>query len=144
MYQILKILTIGNPNNLGITPNQHPHTFFGGMILENVQYRFENLPNNYIVLLSIFLQYIIGLKEINDKGYIHKDIKPDNLMYNYENEEYTAKIIDLGTVYNIITETESFTTASQGWMSGKDFLILQALTETPPLYQQEPTPKKIK
>uniref|UniRef100_A0A6C0EKB2 Protein kinase domain-containing protein n=1 Tax=viral metagenome TaxID=1070528 RepID=A0A6C0EKB2_9ZZZZ len=106
--------------------------FFGGMILENVQYRFENLPNNYIILVSIFLQYVIGLKEINDKGYIHKDIKPDNLMYNYKNEEYTAKIIDLGTVYNIITETASFTPASQQWMPEKDILILQALTETAP------------
>ena len=62
-------------------------------------------------------------------------------MYNYTNEEYTAKIIDLGTVYNIITEKASFTPASQGWMPGKDILILEALTETPPALS---TAKKIK
>jgi serine/threonine protein kinase len=106
--------------------------FFGGMILENVQYRFENLPPDYFYLALIFLQYVTGLKEINDKGYIHKDIKPDNLMYNYKNEEYTAKIIDLGTVYNIITATESFTPASVSWMPQNDITILQGLTVRSP------------
>lgn len=74
--------------------------YFGGIILEDVQYRFQELEKvkNPFVLLELFRQYVVGLKEITDKGYVHSDIKADNLMYNITNGNYEAKIIDIDVV----------------------------------------------
>ena len=74
--------------------------YFGGIILEDVQYRFQELQKvkNPLILLELFRQYVVGLKEITDKGYVHSDIKADNLMYNITNGNYEAKIIDIDVV----------------------------------------------
>ena len=37
--------------------------------------------------LSIIIQLIEAVKEIHDKGVIHADIKPDNIIYNKDNKE---------------------------------------------------------
>ena len=53
--------------------------------------------NNGIIpptaLWSLYLQLILGLKFIHDRGYAHRDIKPDNILIT---EDYTIKYIDFG------------------------------------------------
>jgi hypothetical protein len=108
--------------------------FFGGLVLEYVEKRFTELPSDKInVLLSVFIQYVEGLNGMNKQQYIHKDIKPDNLMFNVsETGEYTAKIIDLGELYNVNTAAISFTPASQELAPAGDVVKLQEITLSPP------------
>ncbi len=75
---------------------------FTGIILEYIQYGFNNLPKNlaYEHIISLFKQYIEGINVINSQGFIHKDIKADNLRYNFDGTTYQAKVIDLGELYN--------------------------------------------
>lgn len=45
------------------------------------------------ILWPIFLQLLLGLKFIHNKGYAHRDIKPDNILIT---NDYTIKYIDFG------------------------------------------------
>ena len=50
--------------------------------------------NNLKTLIKISYQIIIGLKQIHDIDICHSDIKPENIMIKYNNDD--AVIIDLG------------------------------------------------
>lgn len=45
-------------------------------------------------VLSIFRQLVSGLYELQCKGILHRDIKPDNILINEDTEE--VKIVDFG------------------------------------------------
>ncbi|KAL4505339.1 hypothetical protein ABPG72_002401 [Tetrahymena utriculariae] len=47
-------------------------------------------------ILSIMIQLLIGLEELKQAKIIHNDIKPQNILYNYQNGNYTIKIADFG------------------------------------------------
>ena len=49
---------------------------------------------NYKKLLACFLPLFDGLKKLNQKGYMHHDLKYDNILYNPDSQR--CKIIDFG------------------------------------------------
>lgn len=51
-------------------------------------------PISEIVILKVFVQSIDGLYVLHNNGFVHGDIKPQNLLLNNENE---VKISDFGT-----------------------------------------------
>lgn len=121
--------------------------YFGGLILEFIQFQFNELSkpeyrNNE--LLKLYFQYVTGLKTINDAGYIHNDIKGDNLMFNNDANGLTAKIIDLGTAYNVNLSTKSYTPASREMCNEEDIVKLQQLTQTPPSQSTRSRTKEVK
>lgn len=107
---------------------------FGGLILEYVNHSLTDIQNHlkdlhpkppggeaevrYIVhrvfnFIKLFYQYIKGIIDINSKGYIHTDIKIENLMFNNKDNIYTAKIVDLANIKHISTSW-GFATNSVG------------------------------
>ena len=51
--------------------------------------------NDKINALFIY-QQILAIEHLNKFGIVHRDIKPDNLMLNIENNQYIIKLIDFG------------------------------------------------
>jgi len=64
-------------------------------------------PQKWIELLDIFIIHTVkGLKYLHDLGYIHLDIKPENIVYfKDQNDYYNFKIIDMGTMKQYIFES---------------------------------------
>ncbi|KAL4456480.1 hypothetical protein ABPG74_000587 [Tetrahymena malaccensis] len=47
-------------------------------------------------IISIMVQLLFGLEELKQMKIIHVDIKPQNILYNYQNGNYQIKIADFG------------------------------------------------
>ena len=62
-----------------------------GLPLSDVNFKFDL----YLDLLIIFFK---NLKDFHDKGFVHRDIKNDNVLYNAEKNKLV--LIDFGTTYN--------------------------------------------
>jgi len=93
---------------------------FGGIILEYINHSLRNIrvhlesfkgakamfyidriPDCVYVLIDLFYQYLLGITKINESGYVHTDIKVDNLMYEQHPTGFTAKIVDLANIKEI-------------------------------------------
>ena len=85
---------------------------FSGLILENIQKSLLSILTNKTILtknnvLTLFLHYLRGLEVISDMSCIHKDIKPNNLMFNInEDGSVLGKIIDFGETYTLETVSD--------------------------------------
>ena len=67
----------------------------GGSLSQFVRKKKVKLPST--VVMKITHQLVLGLKELHNYGIIHRDMKLDNVLINYEDEDnFTAKIIDFG------------------------------------------------
>ena len=53
----------------------------------------QHLPRNHVQGVDIFLQVARGLAHMHGRGFVHADIKPNNIMVS---EDGSVKIIDLG------------------------------------------------
>jgi len=139
---VIPVADLTNPNYKMIRPANADNPqdlipYFGGLILEAVQKRFVELPANADVIKTVFKHYLTGLNEMNTKGFIHNDIKPDNLMYNKSRtaagvDAYFGKIIDLGEIYDVKRSAKVYTAASQEYAPLRDIAKLQELIALPP------------
>ena len=53
----------------------------------------QQMPKNHVQAIDIFLQVAKGLSHMHERGYVHADIKPNNILVD---EGKYVKIIDLG------------------------------------------------
>lgn len=67
----------------------------------SLQSQIENRHKSFseAEVLSIFLPVLDGLEELHKKGFIHRDIKPDNI---FVREDGTPVLIDFGAVRNFL------------------------------------------
>ncbi len=68
--------------------------FFDGTSLD------VHRPDNLIKMIQVFVQVAAGLTAVHRLGYVHADIKPNNILVN---EKLQAKIIDFGQSCSIGT-----------------------------------------
>ena len=71
----------------------------------------SNLPNKRFSMkstLMIMTQCLERLKEVHDKGIIHRDMKPENLVIGYKGKEKNIYLIDFGLSKSIIGEKKNF------------------------------------
>jgi len=82
---------------------ERDNTFY--IVIEYIEYNLNNflLENKFRNLLdsnknSIYCELYDGVKYMNEKGIIHNDIKPENIMimYNTTSEIWSPKYIDFG------------------------------------------------
>ena len=67
----------------------------GGSLSQFVRKNKVKIPST--IVMKITHQLVLGLKELHSYGIIHRDIKLDNVLIDYEDEEtFTTKIIDFG------------------------------------------------
>jgi len=76
--------------------------------LANLQRRNTSPKEMEYAARHFFIQLCDGLKYMRDRGVIHRDIKPDNLLLRKYGNEYVLKIIDFG-----IAKKEEHTVVSQ-------------------------------
>jgi serine/threonine-protein kinase len=67
----------------------------------------------------IAIQVARGLKHAHDAGFIHRDVKPANIMLL---KDGTAKILDLGLTKRVTGETSPFTTQSGQALGTADYI----------------------
>ena len=65
------------------------------MIMEHIDATTLNqqMPKNHVQAVDIFLQVAKGLSHMHERGYVHADIKPNNILVD---DGRDVKIIDLG------------------------------------------------
>lgn len=66
------------------------------IIMENSGVIVKNMNLNLIQCINKLIIFVEGLKKINDNGYIHRDVKNSNVLYNY----YKFTLIDYGLMIN--------------------------------------------
>ena len=67
-----------------------------GPNLETIMTRLPNKKYSMKTTLMIILQCLDRLKDIHEKGIIHRDIKPDNFVIGYKGKEKLIYLIDFG------------------------------------------------
>ena len=71
--------------------------------------------------LNIALNITTGLQELHNAGFVHGDLKPDNIMVhrNKMSSKWQAKIIDLGSAEPIHPRTRPTNTPYHNWTVGQ-------------------------
>lgn len=105
---------------------------FGGVVVEYVEYEFMDLKDknilermNIIQKLKLFRGYVNGLRVMHMAGYVHGDIKPNNLRFSIEGENYIGKIIDI----DVFEMTGNIFYRSVGFQNSGLSLEITALVE---------------
>jgi hypothetical protein len=110
--------------------------WFSGIVLSRAQYNInKDLSKHYGKIDDIFIlykQYILGIKEISKRGYIHRNLHWANLMYNYneKTKQITGQIIHIHKIYDIedATKIVKFKGAREAITPKKDVAFLEKVT----------------
>lgn len=81
---------------------------------------------NLKTVLLIAEQTISRIQHIHKKGFIHRDIKPDNFLMGLGKKGNTIHTIDFGLAVNVVERTAIFTT---GFVGTAIFSSLSALED---------------
>jgi len=54
------------------------------------------------IVLDILVQIFSGVKQLNSHGYVHRDLKPDNILVSTQNQKLSVAIADFGTHLNAL------------------------------------------
>lgn len=77
----------------------------------------EGAPISELMISSILSQVGNALKYLHTNGYIHKDIKLENVMLSNKKEDCEAKLADFGLSEKIGSETERCKAGTLGYMA---------------------------
>ena len=89
----------------------HGHLLILDHLGANLGVIMSKLPNQRFSMkstLMIMTQCLERLKEIHDKGIIHRDMKPENLVIGYKGKEKNIYLIDFGLSKLINQEKKNF------------------------------------
>lgn len=104
--------------NTSLDPKYKIHgivPYFSGLVCEYIEHMFEDINKlKDEMYFNTILQYMIGLSVINNEGYIHTDIKRNNLMLNIIDGVPQCKIIDFGELFKFggVGDIKTFTMSS--------------------------------
>lgn len=98
------------------------------IVTEYLQYSIEEYltltpPARMLSFAEVAVQMLLGIKEIHDVGYLHRDIKPDNFrVHNHQ-----VRPIDLGIVQEYITDGKHKSIGNFGFAGTPMFGSIKAL-----------------
>ena len=100
-YKILNLLKnyLFFPKCYKFCSSPHGHILILDHLGANLGIIMSKLPNQRFSMkstLMIITQCLERLKEIHDKGIIHRDMKPENLVIGYKGKEKNIYLIDFG------------------------------------------------
>ena len=72
---------------------------FGEIVYEKSGSPLSNTNFKFKLYLDLLITFYKNLKDFHRKGFVHRDIKHDNVLYNVEKNKLV--LIDFGTTYNI-------------------------------------------
>ena len=72
---------------------------FGEIVYEKSGSPLSNTNFKFKLYLDLLIPFYKNLKDFHRKGFVHRDIKHDNVLYNVEKNKLV--LIDFGTTYNI-------------------------------------------
>ena len=91
---------------------------FVGDYTEETQNLFKFIKNNLSIeknlavkrklIFNIFNQILAGLKYIHSLGYVHRDLKPDNILLDTLVSPIVVKIADFGFAKMILDSVDEF------------------------------------
>ena len=88
----------------------HGHLLIFDHLGANLGVIMSKLPNQRYSMkstLMIMTQCLDRLKEIHDKGIIHRDMKPENLVIGYKGKEKSIYLIDFGLSKSIVGDKKN-------------------------------------
>ncbi|CAE7341894.1 Camk2g [Symbiodinium pilosum] len=73
-------------------------------------------------VLALFLDVVKGVDAIHERGMLHTDLKPENVMLNCEDKKCFAAVIDFGLVCNMSDPDDCWISGSPGYMAPEVYL----------------------
>lgn len=79
----------------------------GGDLQDYITDRFQEIPD-FSKRLDICASILEGMAYIHDRGFVHYDFKPDNVLIHEEPGEISAKVTDFGRLQRYTTRNPEF------------------------------------
>ncbi|AFZ80627.1 protein kinase domain-containing protein [Theileria equi strain WA] len=98
--------------DIGNQPQTCPRKDTNSHISTTVRYTFKsnvtNVSNISDILIYVLRNVAIGINEMHSRGLVHRDLKPDNILIDNENNPKEVKICDFGSSKRIVRAGKYF------------------------------------